>query len=85
MKPTPRAPRKVFVMVTAEVRPIAEILLRKLATITAIIPPTGIGYTWRYDLENRDWPSGDFNQATVNISETRDGSSATMTVELVMV
>jgi hypothetical protein len=83
MKPKP--PRKIFVMVVDELRPMAEQFLRRLATITAIIPPTLNGYAYRYELENRDWPEGDFNQATMVLHESREGNTVTLKAELVMV
>lgn len=81
----PKAPRKIFVMVNDEIRPFAEALLRKMATITAIIPPSLTGYPYRYELENPDWPAGDFNQASVILHESRDGNTATIKAEIVMV
>lgn len=83
MKPKP--PRKIFVMITDEMRPLAEYFLRKMATITAIVPPAIHGYPYRFELENRDWPSGEFNQAALLFNEGTENGAATMKVELVMV
>lgn len=82
---TAPTPRKIFVMIVDEMRPMAEQFLKRLATITAIIPPSANGYAYRYELENKEWPSGDFNQATMVFNESREGNTVTLKAELIMV
>ena len=84
MRAPTKLPRKIFVLIMPEFRPIAEIMLAKIGTITAIVPPLNVSYPWRIELENKDWPSGPFTQATAQFSEERDGMATSLKLELVM-
>lgn len=74
------APRKVFVMVSEEVIQTAASVLHSLGRITSMVPPFGAEQYWKVDIENRDWPPGDYGRATVQIMKS---TPTPMRVELV--
>lgn len=64
------APRKVFVMVTEDIIQSAASVLHSLGRITSMVPPYGSERNWKVDIENRDWPAGDYAQAHVTITRS---------------
>ncbi len=78
--------RRCFVLVNGNNRHMAEEQLRMLAKIVSIIPPDENlnRDVWRFDLENAAWPSGPWEQATLSMSQDKEGYKATTTLELVL-
>ena len=64
------SPRKVYVMVPSDVIQGSVSVLHALGRITSMVPPHGAQEYWKVDIENRDWPPGDYAQAAVHIMKT---------------
>lgn len=64
------APRKVYVMVSEELIQTAASVLHSLGRITSMVPPFGAEQYWKVDIENHDWPPGDYARADVVITKS---------------